>query len=541
LKLDVNHPRLSPLLLTTLFMARKKFKQKASPISPGVGLSDGKPSHWYDQSEHARPSLTLVVCFLTFWVSELARLQSLLELAEELIIALKSGLDAPTGRVAGVWARENDKAGLVELLDGSTEGLGELVWFEVSSSSYISSSGRRRVGTRAYLLVLTALQTTSPAFLARISPSSKPTLPTELAIEILNHYFHVNTPSTPLRPSDIVLPHATSLRLVNSSFRAIIDDGNLLVRSITVVTPNDWLRYFSESNGVLVTGEQADERARAVREISLCFSLPDLPLRDGLTADEVGEDPGWPEALVLLAPLRFPKCFESPSNNRRYIDLLPSYKLPQYESTLHELGMDAYGSSGILTSEEMYGRRLRRSLDDVGIKASEHFLSAFFLDVNRDPIPFGSISLLSHRVPLLVELLHGEGDRQSPGVFVDEFDRPYDPFSSLPPDLRPTIYVYSSSAHPSRQPNKSLGSSFQRLTIPDDDASWAAGKLMWKRTFFTNIHLVGYSVGSASRLALRAQLKRVEKGAGEEEKDVLSGWRWLEYDGTLTPVLSSKT
>jgi hypothetical protein len=64
---------------------------------------------------------------------------------------------------------------------------------------------------------------------------------------------------------------------------------------------------------------------------------------------------------------------------------------------------------------------------------------------------------------------------------------------------------------------------------------------MWKRTFFTNIHLVGYSVGSASRLALRAQLKRVEKGAGEEEKDVLSGWRWLEYDGTLTPVLFSKT
>jgi hypothetical protein len=30
---------------------------------------------------------------------------------------------------------------------------------------------------------------------------------------------------------------------------------------------------------------------------------------------------------------------------------------------------------------------------------------------------------------------------------------------------------------------------------------------------------------------------RVEKGTGEEEKDVLSGWRCLEHDRTLAPVL----
>jgi hypothetical protein len=99
-----------------------------------------------------------------------------------------------------------------------------------------------------------------------------------------------HTPSTPLDLPTTSLRHAVSLRLVNSSFHAIIDHSLLLFRSVLLRTPYDWLRYFDPKKGVLVMGKQARRRCEAVQEIVFSFSAPELPLRKGFTPDEMGTD-----------------------------------------------------------------------------------------------------------------------------------------------------------------------------------------------------------------------------------------------------------
>jgi hypothetical protein len=52
-------------------------------------------------------------------------------------------------------------------------------------------------------------------------------LPTELITEIVKLYFRIYTPSTPLDLPKIYLPHAASLRLIDSTFHDIIDESSL--------------------------------------------------------------------------------------------------------------------------------------------------------------------------------------------------------------------------------------------------------------------------------------------------------------------------
>jgi hypothetical protein len=69
-------------------------------------------------------------------LTDLDETRALLALAEDIIIGLQSGIGSSlTRRSEGVWARENDKAGLRELRGrplqgGGSVGLGRLAWFE---------------------------------------------------------------------------------------------------------------------------------------------------------------------------------------------------------------------------------------------------------------------------------------------------------------------------------------------------------------------------------------------------------------------------
>jgi hypothetical protein len=300
------------------------------------------------------------------------------------------------------------------------------------------------------------LQTTSPAFLARISPSSTsmplshatlPTLPTKIVSKIINHYFHTDTPSTPLHLCDIVLPHAASLRLVHSTFRAIIDDAHLLYRSVTLVTPKGWLRYFSPEEGVLVGSVEQRERASWVKEISLCFEKPDFPLKEGLTAEDVGAKPDSFESIDWFQSFLYPSL----SADVRYIDIIPPYTVPSYYGTTGDLTAEAMllETGGLDSDENHDGEDLAFSLFCVQGHVTEFYLQPFFVNPINHPIRYDTISLLSGRVPKLVEVLFADRQMMFAGVFAKDTGHPNNPCSFLQPAQLPNFYIYPSFLHSS--------------------------------------------------------------------------------------------
>jgi hypothetical protein len=248
-----------------------------------------------------------------------------------------------------------------------------------------------------------------------------PTLPTEIVSKIINHYFHTDTPSTPLYPCDIVLPHAASLRLVNSAFRAIIDDAHLLYRSATLATPKDWLRYLSPKTGVLIKGAQGNKRASWVREVSLCFENPGIPLRRGLTEREVTADPYPFDAIDWFRRFFMPRF--SPAV--RFISILSPFPLPAYEDKLFQLAMDAYvreqgGMLGSEAEEEEYAEELSLNLYEVRSYVTIFFLKPLFLGAWDHPIPYDSISLLNSDVTQLLDRFFSSRTEMFSGIFAAE-------------------------------------------------------------------------------------------------------------------------
>jgi hypothetical protein len=71
--------------------------------------------------------------------TELAHTRLLLSLAESVILQQRSGRGVPQKEADGGWGRENDRAGLREVLsaamgDVRKEGLGKFVWYGVSGA-----------------------------------------------------------------------------------------------------------------------------------------------------------------------------------------------------------------------------------------------------------------------------------------------------------------------------------------------------------------------------------------------------------------------
>jgi hypothetical protein len=172
-----------------------------------------------------------------------------------------------------------------------------------------------------------------------------PVLSTELITKILKLYFHVDVPSTLIAPSDIVLSHAATLRLVDSTFLDIIDESYLLYRSVCLRTDADWLRYFDHRKGALVKGKKARRRCKAVRELLFSFSAPEFPLRLNLCLGDVGSDPYEFRYLFTewFAPLSIPAF----SPNVRYIDLetKTAYPYTPSASCIDRPSMTRSGSS----------------------------------------------------------------------------------------------------------------------------------------------------------------------------------------------------
>jgi hypothetical protein len=392
------------------------------------------------------------------------------------------------------------------------------------------------------------LQTTSPAFLARISPSSTsmplshatmPTLPTEIVSKIINHYFHTDTPSTPLHLCDIVLPHAASLRLVHSTFRAIIDDAHLLCRSVTLVTPKDWLRYFSTKDGVLLDGIQGLRQTSWVREVSLCFENPSFPLRHDITEGEVTANPDQFDAIGWFQRLFMPSF--SPAV--RFINILPPPSpFPAYEGKLFQLAMDAHvrEQGGMLSSEEEeeeYDEELFFNLHQVKSHVTIFFLQPLFLGRWHHPIQYDSISLLDLNVTQLLEQFFSSRTEMFFGIFADDEGLPIDLCSQI--DVLPTFYIYPSSLHPCRSTSRPppIMDEKRWLTLEPVGGGEPVYSPMWKNPYFKNVRLVQYVIGSPLRAALQEELRKVEAQATEEQKEVLAGWRWLEEDGELTEIV----
>jgi hypothetical protein len=295
-----------------------------------------------------------------------------------------------------------------------------------------------------------------------------PPLPTELIIEILKLYFRY-IPSTPLKPYSIPLAHAASLRLVDSTFDAIVHP--LLFRSLTIITPRDFIRYFHSTTGVLVgDSEQAQERRGWVKEISLCFSRPDIPMKTELVGEDLTEY-GWEEWLAWLAPLSIP-AFPSrirlvnipcPVAQTEYYEAMHALSWEAWNDWLEENGKDAGRPKEDVLQECM--QFMQDEWETAQFYATQRTIRPFFLDDYNNLTSYASISLLD--------------------VFTDyctNFSFPNAPFSEIDPTERPLTFIYPSSL-PLHHPSS--------LTEDFHEARWLAS-FPFSNLHLVNVRLVGY-------------------------------------------------
>jgi hypothetical protein len=344
-----------------------------------------------------------------------------------------------------------------------------------------------------------------------------PTLPTELIIEILKLYFHFYTPSTPLEPYDVPILHATSLRLVASTFDAIVSP--LLFRSLTIITPRDFLRYFHPTSGVLVgTSEPAEQRRAWVKEVSLCLTCPDLPLKRGITAELSGPDvESWGTWSAPLSIPTFPTKIHlvdlpSSSNRPRYVERL--------ERLFQAVEVDRLEGLSDWEIEMPYVMcEIQDELYQIERDATRTNLRRFLLSSDNNAASYSSISLLDSQVDTFTIIF---GDRH--------FGFPQDPFFGLNFSDQPITYIYRASLLSSPPLDTAQVSLHQR----SDDPSWVCRFPMRQ---LVNIRLVGYPVGEPAREALQEVLTELagqrSERARHDRLGPIEDWRWIGENGVL--------
>jgi hypothetical protein len=192
-----------------------------------------------------------------------------------------------------------------------------------------------------------------------------PVLSTELITKILKLYFHVDVPSTLIAPSDIVLSHAATLRLVDSTFLDIIDESYLLYRSVCLRTDADWLRYFDHRKGALVKGKKGSPSMQSRPRASLLLLRSRVPpSTQSLLGGRRERSLRVPLFLhrVVRSSLHSRLLPERPVHRSRDQDSLPIHPLSLlYRSSLDDSLGKLAGSMG------GRGRRIRkRGKDEAG-------------------------------------------------------------------------------------------------------------------------------------------------------------------------------
>jgi hypothetical protein len=365
-----------------------------------------------------------------------------------------------------------------------------------------------------------------------------PTLPDELITDILKLYTHAHTPSTPLQPYFIALPHAASLRLVNSTFDAIVHP--LLFRSLTVLTPRDFIRYFHSEEGVLVgESELAEKRRSWVKELSICFTLPELPLKEGLVPSDVGTDlhillydvSNW------LSPLSIP-AFPA---KIRYVDLPPDRAQPHYVERFSELLEACWKDLMERQPQETHqleekGWTLERQMYDareelllIEESATETIMRPFFLDVNDNPILYGSFVYLDSQIYRL-----GALPRQPHGDYIGF---PFYHFDQLNIKDRPVIYIFRSSPPSSDVFRPYWAQQFDHAR-QSDDTGWVLS-YPFNQRHPVNVRLLGYAQDRPARERLRDALSgmRLSGLMDESWADAVDSWRWVGEAGELSRVV----
>jgi hypothetical protein len=80
----------------------------------------------------------------------------------------------------------------------------------------------------------------------------------------------------------------------------------LLLRFLAITAPRDFIRYFHPTSGVVVgDNEQARVRRACVKEITVHFTTPELPLREGLVSLDVDTAPVTVPTGSSLSPSQF--------------------------------------------------------------------------------------------------------------------------------------------------------------------------------------------------------------------------------------------
>jgi hypothetical protein len=239
--------------------------------------------------------------------------------------------------------------------------------------------------------------------------------------------------------------------------------------------------------------------------------------------------------------------------NVRFINIPPPFSSPAYTERLEALAIQSHDEAiGYCSNESDWDsdagryedrpsrndrdgwiwRDLSRDMELFQQRISSHVLRRFLIDQNNILIPNLSISLHSDHLETFVRrLCRG---RSLPDLDARRGFLPFYPsndISSFGPSSRPITRVY---------PPFSLLTPLQSQR-PDADVcsmtDWVVNTDLFWEEFFTNVHLVRYPVGHFVRLALQSRLEVERNGHVHGQRVTLSGWRWLEEDGSLTPVI----